>query len=122
MKEEKQNLVIFEEDELLISVWRDYFSNASIIGIDIDKEAISLIVRSADGSIRDGLSLLDQVVANQNEKIDVNMVSKMLGLAEREKIFDLLENILQVNKSLAVDDNAWLKVIVFAVLDLIIKV
>ena len=69
--------------------------------IDIDKDAISLIVRAADGSIRDGLSLLDQAISNQNIKIDSNAISNMLGLAEREKIFDLLENILNGNSSQA---------------------
>ncbi len=67
--------------------------------IDIEKDAISLIVRSADGSIRDGLSLLDQAITNQNIKIDSNVISKMLGLAEREKIFDLLEKTLEGNSS-----------------------
>ena len=65
--------------------------------IDIDKDAISLIVRVADGSIRDGLSLLDQAITNQNIKIDSKVISNMLGLAEREKIFDLLEKILEGN-------------------------
>ncbi len=63
--------------------------------IDIDKDAISLIVRAADGSIRDGLSLLDQAITNQNIKINSKVVSDMLGLAEREKIFYLLEKILE---------------------------
>ncbi len=71
--------------------------------IDIEKDAISLIVRSADGSIRDGLSLLDQAITNQNVKIDTNVVSKMLGLAQREKIFDLLEQILLGNTSKALN-------------------
>ncbi len=65
--------------------------------IDIDKDAISLIVRAADGSIRDGLSLLDQAITNQNMKIDSKVITNMLGLAEREKIFDLLEKILEGN-------------------------
>ena len=65
--------------------------------IDIDNSAISLIVRAADGSIRDGLSLLDQAISNQNLKIDTKSVAAMLGLAEREKIFDLLEKILEGN-------------------------
>ena len=69
--------------------------------IDIEKDAISLIVRAADGSIRDALSLLDQAVTNQNIKIDSNSISKMLGLAEREKIFDLLEKILEGDSSQA---------------------
>ncbi len=65
--------------------------------IDIDKDAISLIVRAADGSIRDGLSLLDQAITNQNLKIDSKAITTMLGLAEREKIFDLVEKILEGN-------------------------
>ena len=71
--------------------------------IDIDLDAISLLVRAADGSIRDGLSLLDQAVTNQEKKIDANTVSLMLGLAERDKIFDLLEKILEGNSSQALD-------------------
>ncbi len=67
--------------------------------IDIDKDAIALIVRAADGSIRDGLSLLDQAITNQNVKIDSKVIINMLGLAEREKIFDLLEKILAGNSS-----------------------
>ena len=63
--------------------------------IDIDKDAVALIVRAADGSIRDGLSLLDQAITNQNIKIDTKSIITMLGLAEREKIFDLLEKILE---------------------------
>ena len=63
--------------------------------IDIDLDAISLIVRSADGSVRDGLSLLDQAITSPNEKIDSQSVISMLGLADREKIFNLVEIILE---------------------------
>ncbi|MDC0037064.1 DNA polymerase III subunit gamma/tau [Alphaproteobacteria bacterium] len=61
--------------------------------INIDQEALNLIVRSADGSMRDGLSLLDQAIANENENITTISIVKMLGLANREKVFDLLESI-----------------------------
>ena len=71
--------------------------------IDIDKDAISLIVRAADGSIRDGLSLLDQAISNQNIKIDSKVIINMLGLAEREKVFDLLEYILSGNSLEAIN-------------------
>ena len=43
------------------------------------------IERAADGSIRDALSLLDQAITNKDIKINAISVSKMLGLAEREK-------------------------------------
>ncbi|OUW96898.1 MAG: hypothetical protein CBD97_00410 [Pelagibacteraceae bacterium TMED237] len=68
---------------------------ANIEKVEIEKEAISLIVRAADGSIRDGLSLLDQAMTNQNTKIETASITSMLGLAEREKIFNLLEKILE---------------------------
>ena len=63
--------------------------------IDIDLDAISLIVRSADGSVRDGLSLLDQAITSPNENVDSQTVISMLGLADREKIFNLVEIILE---------------------------
>ena len=63
--------------------------------IEIDLDAISLIVRSADGSVRDGLSLLDQAITSPNEKVDSQTVISMLGLADREKIFNLVEIILE---------------------------
>ncbi len=77
--------------------------------IDIDTDAISLIVRASDGSIRDGLSLLDQAITNQNIKIDSTAITNMLGLAEREKIFNLLEKILEGNslESLALYKNLY---------------
>ena len=71
--------------------------------IDIDNNAVSLIVRAADGSVRDGLSLLDQAISNQNLKINTKIVSEMLGLAERDKIFDLLEKILEGKPTAALE-------------------
>ena len=65
--------------------------------LKIDQDAISLIVRSADGSVRDGLSLLDQAIVNENEKITSNSIITMLGLADRGKIFDLIEAIINGN-------------------------
>ena len=63
--------------------------------IIINKDAIALIVRAADGSIRDGLSLLDQAISNEKESINSDTVIKMLGLANKDKIFDLMESIFR---------------------------
>ena len=65
--------------------------------IKIDQGAISLIVRVSEGSARDGLSLLDQSLNNQNENISANSVTNMLGLADRGSIFELIEKILEGN-------------------------
>ena len=59
--------------------------------ININQDAISLIVRSADGSVRDALSLLDQSITNEINEITSNSIIKMLGLADRESIFNLIE-------------------------------
>ena len=57
-------------------------------------DAIALIARAAQGSVRDGLSILDQAIAHANEMIEASDVRAMLGLAERTRIFELLETLL----------------------------
>ena len=69
--------------------------------IKISNDAMSLIVRSADGSIRDGLSLLDQAIVNETEEITDLSIIKMLGLADRGNIFDLMDAIFKGEASSA---------------------
>ncbi len=76
---------------------------AKFENIEIDDEAIALLVRAADGSMRDGLSLIDQASNNDGKNITTETIIKMLGLAEREKIFNLLEKILEGNSSEALN-------------------
>ena len=82
------------ENKLLTS---HLFKVSELEKINIEQDAMTLIVRAADGSVRDGLSLLDQAIANQNESISANQIIDMLGLADRGKIFDLLDYIFQGN-------------------------
>ncbi|MBV8092639.1 MAG: DNA polymerase III subunit gamma/tau [Acetobacteraceae bacterium] len=57
--------------------------------------ALDLIARAADGSVRDGLSLLDQAIAQASDGVvTAAAVKEMLGLADRELVFDLLEAVL----------------------------
>jgi DNA polymerase-3 subunit gamma/tau len=64
-------------------------------GVDIDDEALGLIARAADGSVRDGLSLLDQAIAHAaGNKIEAAEVSEMLGLVDRVQILDLFEALM----------------------------
>jgi DNA polymerase-3 subunit gamma/tau len=58
-------------------------------------EAIRLIARAADGSVRDGLSLLDQAIAHADGRIEAETVRAMLGLADRTQLIDLLETLLK---------------------------
>jgi DNA polymerase-3 subunit gamma/tau len=61
--------------------------------VAIAPDALSLIARAADGSARDGLSLLDQAMAQAEagEAIDGAAIADMLGLADRQAVFDLFE-------------------------------
>jgi DNA polymerase III subunit gamma/tau len=57
-------------------------------------EGIALIARAAQGSVRDGLSLLDQALAMGSGRITAVNVRGMLGLADRGRILDLVEKLL----------------------------
>ncbi|USG61744.1 DNA polymerase III subunit gamma/tau [Sneathiella marina] len=57
---------------------------------EIEPDALALIARSAEGSVRDGLSLLDQAIAHGDGAVSALQVRDMLGLADRTQILDLL--------------------------------
>ena len=71
--------------------------------VKIDEDAISLLVRAGDGSVRDSLSLLDQAIINTDTTVSAETVSKMLGLADRGKIYDLLGHIAKGQASESLD-------------------
>ena len=56
--------------------------------------ALALIARAADGSVRDGLSILDQALARGRGRLDEEDVREMLGLADRGLVFDLCEAVM----------------------------
>jgi len=56
-----------------------------------DDDALALIARAAEGSVRDGLSILDQAIAMGEGHVTALKVRDMLGLADRARIFDLAE-------------------------------
>lgn len=60
-------------------------------GATADEDALAIIARAAEGSVRDGLSLLDQAIAMGAGKVTATQVRAMLGLADRGRVFDLLE-------------------------------
>ncbi len=60
-----------------------------------DPAGLALIARAADGSVRDGLSILDQAMALSGETITEGAVREMLGIADRSLVFDLLEAALK---------------------------
>ncbi len=64
-------------------------------GATADDDALALISRAAGGSVRDGLSLLDQAIAMGEGHVGAETVQAMLGLADRGRVFDLLEHVFR---------------------------
>ncbi|MEO2136817.1 MAG: DNA polymerase III subunit gamma/tau [bacterium] len=65
------------------------------LGVGLD--AIELLSREADGSMRDAQSLLEQVVASGEEKMDAAFVSDFLGIAGRDSVAAVVEGILDAD-------------------------
>src|SRR3954447_7554519 len=59
--------------------------------IEVEPEALALIARVAEGSVRDSLSLLDQAIAHAAGPVRAEHVRAMLGLADRGRVIDLFE-------------------------------
>src|SRR5256885_1279273 len=69
-----------------------HVSNAE--GVEVEPEALGMIARAAEGSARDGLSILDQAIAHGAGAVTAGQVRDMLGLADRGRIRRLLQVIL----------------------------
>ena len=61
---------------------------------EVDDEALAMIARAAEGSARDGLSILDQAIAHGAGAVTAGQVRDMLGLADRGRVRRLLQTIL----------------------------
>jgi DNA polymerase-3 subunit gamma/tau len=72
-----------------------YRQVAEAEGVEVEPQALALIARAADGSVRDGLSLLDQAIALSGGVVTEAAVRDMLGIADRGQVFDLFEMILR---------------------------
>ena len=74
----------------------DYFKSiAQKENVTAEEEAIALIAKAADGSVRDGLSLLDQAIAHGNGDVTTEQVRQMIGLTDKTILFDLYEKLMQ---------------------------
>jgi DNA polymerase-3 subunit gamma/tau len=76
--------------------------------VDVEEEALHAIARAAEGSARDGLSILDQAIAHGEGRVTAAQVRDMLGQADRGRIRTLLETLLtgDVGRTLAELDEA----------------
>jgi len=84
---------------------RHFTAVAEAEGVVVEPGAARLIARAADGSVRDGLSILDQAVAGKagDQAIGEDAVRAMLGLADRAQVFDLFESLMKGDIATALD-------------------
>ncbi len=92
-------------------VLMDHFrSIAQKEDVTVSEDSLAMIARAADGSVRDGLSLLDQAVAHagiqEDGQITEASVQDMLGLADHGRIYDLFEHLLAGKAREAIDELA----------------
>ena len=62
-------------------------------GVEVEAEALGIIARAAEGSVRDLLSLFDQAIAHAAGTVRADAVRQMLGLADRTRVIDLFEKL-----------------------------
>ncbi|KAA0580579.1 DNA polymerase III subunit gamma/tau [Azospirillum sp. B21] len=85
-------------------VLKEHFTRVTAMeGADIEGDAAALIARAADGSVRDGLSLLDQAIALAAGTVTAQQVRDMLGLADRTRVIDLFEAAVSARPAEAMD-------------------
>ncbi len=77
--------------ELLIS---HFGKIVELEGAEAEEAALAEIARASEGSVRDGLSLLDQAIAYGSGKVGGDDVRKMLGLVDRARIIDLFKLVM----------------------------
>jgi DNA polymerase-3 subunit gamma/tau len=87
-----------------VPVLADYYKDiCEKEGSAFEEEAINLVARAADGSVRDGLSMLDQAIALGDGSVTYEQVKEMLGLADRANILDLLESAAKADTKRALE-------------------
>lgn len=68
---------------------------AGLESIEVDDEALAMIARAAEGSMRDAQSIFDQAIAHGAGVVNANAVRDMLGLADRARVVDLFEHVMK---------------------------
>ena len=77
---------------------------AGLEEIAVDDEAVAMIARAAEGSVRDALSIFDQAIAHGAGAVSAEQVRTMLGLADRARIVDLFEHLMKGDAAAALTE------------------
>ena len=73
-------------------------------GVNVSEDALRMITRAAEGSARDATSLLDQAISHGGGSSDAKHVRAMLGIADRGRVLDLFEMIMQGDAASALNE------------------
>ncbi len=79
---------------------------AALEGAQIAEDALALITRAAEGSVRDAMSLMDQAIAHGAGETTAEQVRAMLGLADRGRVLDLFDLIMKGEPAAALTELA----------------
>ncbi|MFC7054051.1 DNA polymerase III subunit gamma/tau [Hansschlegelia quercus] len=71
--------------------------------VEIDDEALAVVARASEGSVRDALSLLDQAIAHGEGRVEASAVRGMLGLADRIGVLDLFDAVMRGDAAGAIE-------------------
>ncbi|MCK5115073.1 MAG: DNA polymerase III subunit gamma/tau [Candidatus Aegiribacteria sp.] len=94
----------FDFRRIPVSDMSEYLKKeAASEGITLDNTALSLVCRASGGSLRDALSLMDQLVSFSGNDIKGEEVSKLFGLVKTELLADITSSILNGNTSVSID-------------------
>ena len=78
-----------------VQLMQHYGNIAALENVKIDEESLRMIARAAEGSVRDGLSLLDQAIAYGEGDVKATEVGSMLGLIDKSRIITLFEAVMK---------------------------
>ncbi|WP_173934667.1 DNA polymerase III subunit gamma/tau [Chelativorans sp. Marseille-P2723] len=77
---------------------------ARLEDVQADDEALAMIARAAEGSMRDAQSIFDQAIAHSASHVTAEAVRDMLGLADRTRVIDLFEHLMKGDVAAALDE------------------
>ena len=68
---------------------------AELENVSVEDEALAMVARAAEGSVRDSLSIFDQAIAHGGGAVTAEAVRMMLGLGDRGRVIDLFEHLMK---------------------------
>ncbi len=87
-----------------VLLMQHYSRIATLENVTIDEESLRMIARASEGSVRDGLSLLDQAIAYGEGVVKAADVAGMMGLIDKSRIIDLFDAVMSGDTAKAIHE------------------